>query len=169
MTDWTPLHHIIRIVCDYRNVTADDLKSGDRRREIVTPRFEVYWLAHRLTPLSLPQIGRALGGRDHTTVLNGVHRVENAMSEGGTYAAEMAELIALVELALAKNAGPDRADDVARARVIALKAINARHGTPAGSEADMRALAHAFLQSQRQLCEHRAFASTVTSVAQQLP
>ena len=52
-------------------VSKKDLHSYRRYREIVFARqFVMYW-AVRLTPLSLPQIGRLMGNRDHTTVLHG--------------------------------------------------------------------------------------------------
>lgn len=59
------------VACRVFNVTASELKSDRRNRHAVFARqFVMYWAA-RLTRLSLPQIGRKLGGRDHTTVLHG--------------------------------------------------------------------------------------------------
>jgi chromosomal replication initiation ATPase DnaA len=57
-------------------MTVDDLKSAKRTRAYCQPRFEFYWRARRETSLSLPQIGRISGGRDHTTVLHGVRKYE---------------------------------------------------------------------------------------------
>lgn len=53
------------------NVTKAELHSNRRDRKVSFARqFVMYW-AVRLTPMSLPQIGRLIGGRDHTTVLHG--------------------------------------------------------------------------------------------------
>jgi hypothetical protein len=57
-------------------MTVEDLKSAKRTRAYCQPRFEFYWRARRETSLSLPQIGRLAGGRDHTTVLHGVRKYE---------------------------------------------------------------------------------------------
>lgn len=57
--------------CRVFNVTLDELHSDRRNRHVVFARqFVMYWAARRTT-LSLPQIGRLMGGRDHTTVLHG--------------------------------------------------------------------------------------------------
>lgn len=60
--------------CRLFNVKPSELHSPRRSRDIVFARqFVMYW-ARRLTPLSLPQIGRLIGRRDHTTVLHGCER-----------------------------------------------------------------------------------------------
>lgn len=57
--------------CRVFKVTQAELRSNRRPREIVIARqFIMYW-ATRLTGLSLPAVGRLMGGRDHTTVLHG--------------------------------------------------------------------------------------------------
>jgi chromosomal replication initiation ATPase DnaA len=57
--------------CRVFHVKPSQIRSNRRHREIVFARqFVMYW-AVRLTKLSLPQIGRLMGGRDHTTVLHG--------------------------------------------------------------------------------------------------
>ena len=53
-----------------------DLKSASRQQSLVTARGVAIHLARQLTDLSLEQIGAYLGGRDHTTVLNGLRRTE---------------------------------------------------------------------------------------------
>ncbi|MBL4890474.1 MAG: hypothetical protein JKX91_01335, partial [Rhizobiaceae bacterium] len=52
-----------------------------RPKNLVQPRYEAYWLIKRNTSLTLPTIGRLLGGRDHTTILHGVRRYETARGE----------------------------------------------------------------------------------------
>ena len=53
-----------------------DLISERRTRSVARPRQAAMWLAKQLTTRSLPDIGRRFGGRDHTTVLHAVRRIE---------------------------------------------------------------------------------------------
>jgi chromosomal replication initiation ATPase DnaA len=62
---------IERRACKVFKVTISEIRSNRRSRGIVFARqFIMYW-STRLTKLSLPQIGRLMGGRDHTTILHG--------------------------------------------------------------------------------------------------
>lgn len=63
-------------VADHYRVTKLDLLSERRARAIARPRQVAMWLCKRLTTRSLPDIGRRFGGRDHTTVLHAVRRIE---------------------------------------------------------------------------------------------
>ncbi|MES2252534.1 MAG: chromosomal replication initiator protein DnaA [Pseudomonadota bacterium] len=65
-------------VCDYYNVKISDLLSTRRMQVISKPRQVAMYLSKTLTPKSLPEIGRRFGGRDHTTVMHAVKRVEEA-------------------------------------------------------------------------------------------
>ncbi len=67
---------IIEVVSGVSGVPLADLYSARRMKEIVRPRQVVFWLCRRFTRRSLPVIGRYTGGRDHTTVLHGVRRVD---------------------------------------------------------------------------------------------
>ncbi len=62
--------------CAHYDIRVGDLLSARRTRTITRPRQVVMWLAKQLTPRSLPEIGRHLGGRDHTTVLHGIRVIE---------------------------------------------------------------------------------------------
>ena len=72
---------ICRMVAEKYGITVDELVSGGRARRFSRPRHVAIYLTKRLTPLSQPDIGRAFGGRDHTSVLYAVRRVEKLMSE----------------------------------------------------------------------------------------
>lgn len=61
---------------EYYDISLNDLLSARRQRAIVRPRQIAMFLAKQLTPRSLPDIGRRFGGRDHTTVLHALRRVE---------------------------------------------------------------------------------------------
>jgi chromosomal replication initiator protein len=57
-------------------VKLSDMMSARRAREVARPRQVAMYLAKKLTPRSLPEIGRRFGGRDHTTVMHAVKRID---------------------------------------------------------------------------------------------
>ena len=67
---------IQRHVAEYFNVRLSDLLSARRARAVARPRQVAMYLAKQLTSRSLPEIGRKFGGRDHTTVMHAVRRIE---------------------------------------------------------------------------------------------
>jgi chromosomal replication initiator protein len=67
---------IIRAVAAKHNLQPVQLKQKSNRREIARPRQIAMYLTKELTPASLPEIGRAFGGKHHTTVLHSIHRIE---------------------------------------------------------------------------------------------
>ena len=70
------IDEIQRKVADYYALKMTDLLSARRAREVARPRQVAMYLAKKLTPRSLPEIGRRFGGRDHTTVMHAVTRIE---------------------------------------------------------------------------------------------
>jgi len=70
------IDEIQRKTADYYGLKLADLLSPRRAREVARPRQVAMYLAKKLTPRSLPEIGRRFGGRDHTTVMHGVKRIE---------------------------------------------------------------------------------------------
>jgi len=64
------LEFIQKTVADYYKIKVADMYSQKRTRAIARPRQVAMWLAREITPHSLPEIGDAFGGRDHTTVLH---------------------------------------------------------------------------------------------------
>ena len=71
------IEDIQRIVARHYNVSKTELLSNRRTRTIVKPRQVAMYLSKVMTPRSLPEIGRRFGGRDHTTVLHAVRKIEN--------------------------------------------------------------------------------------------
>ena len=67
---------ILKFVSRHYNVSRADILSARRTRTIVRPRQIAMYLAKTMTPRSLPEIGRRFGGRDHTTVLHAVRKIE---------------------------------------------------------------------------------------------
>lgn len=70
-------------VCRYYSVTMDELVGDKRTRRIVGPRQVAMYLSRELTDSSLPAIGRAFGGRDHTTVMYAVQKISKQMTGEG--------------------------------------------------------------------------------------
>jgi len=75
------IEDIQKVVARHFNVSKNDLLSNRRTRVIVRPRQIAMYLSKNLTPRSLPEIGRRFGGRDHTTVLHAVRKVEKMSSD----------------------------------------------------------------------------------------
>ena len=86
------IEDIQRVVSRHYNVSKADLLSARRTRTIVRPRQIAMYLAKVLTPRSLPEIGRRFGGRDHTTVLHAVRKIEGLV-EGDSVLKEEIELL----------------------------------------------------------------------------
>lgn len=70
------IEDIQKLVASHYNVTRADLLSSRRTATVVRPRQIAMFLSKVLTPRSLPEIGRRFGGRDHTTVLHAVRKIE---------------------------------------------------------------------------------------------
>ena len=73
---------IIKLVCQSFGVSRIDLISERRTAKIVLPRMIACWLMRHHTTMSLPQIGGRLGGRDHTTVLSAIRKIDRLLAEG---------------------------------------------------------------------------------------
>ena len=72
--------YIINIVAEYYGVRPEDIKSGKRNKEIVTPRHVCMYLIRLMNDISLKDVGEILGGRDHSTVINGFKKIDGEMS-----------------------------------------------------------------------------------------
>jgi chromosomal replication initiator protein len=70
------IDEIQRRVCAHFDIRQNDMVSARRARAVARPRQIAMYLAKRLTPRSLPEIGRKFGGRDHTTVIYAVRQIE---------------------------------------------------------------------------------------------
>jgi chromosomal replication initiator protein len=86
------IEDIQRIVARQYNVSRADLLSSRRTANVVRPRQVAMYLAKVLTLRSLPEIGRRFGGRDHTTVLHAVRKIENLTNTDTSFAEEIESL-----------------------------------------------------------------------------
>ncbi len=86
------IEDIQRVVAKHYNVSRQELVSNRRTRVIVKPRQIAMYLSKTLTPRSFPEIGRRFGGRDHTTVLHAVRKIEELIA-GDTKLSHEIELL----------------------------------------------------------------------------
>ncbi len=83
-------------VAAYFNINVREMRSSKRSRTIAFPRQIAMYLAKELTALSLPEIGQEFGGKDHTTVLYAVRKIEKLKREDAGFADELERLTAIV-------------------------------------------------------------------------
>jgi chromosomal replication initiator protein len=91
------IDEIQRKVADYYRLKLTDLLSARRAREVARPRQVAMYLAKKLTPRSLPEIGRRFGGRDHTTVMHAVKRIDELRASDREIDADVAHLTRLLD------------------------------------------------------------------------
>jgi chromosomal replication initiator protein len=75
--------------------SLNDLRSDRRARSIAYPRFAAMWAVRHLTSYSLPQIGRALGGRDHTTIMHGIRQADRLRESNPAFRALTDALVSI--------------------------------------------------------------------------
>ncbi|NJM34780.1 MAG: chromosomal replication initiator protein DnaA [Rhodomicrobium sp.] len=88
---------ILRVVMKHFSVNRSDLLSSRRNRSIVRPRQIGMYLAKSLTARSLPEIGRRFGGRDHTTVLHAIRKIESLLQDDASLREEVEVLKRLLK------------------------------------------------------------------------
>jgi len=88
---------IMDVVCKHYGVRVTDLNGRRRTQSIVLPRQVAMYLARKMTPLSLMEIGARFGGRDHSTVLYAVSKIQERISGGSQFAHLVAEFEARLQ------------------------------------------------------------------------
>jgi chromosomal replication initiator protein len=78
------IENIQKTVAEYYNLRTSELLSAKRSRSVARPRQVAMALAKELTKKSLPEIGQAFGGRDHTTVLHATRKVKELVDSDAT-------------------------------------------------------------------------------------
>ena len=99
------IEDIQRVVARQYNVSRSDLLSSRRTANVVRPRQVAMYLAKTLTLRSLPEIGRRFGGRDHTTVLHAVRKIEDLVGNDTALADEI-EVAEAAAAGIARPAAP---------------------------------------------------------------
>ncbi len=90
------IENIQKTVCEYYKMRLSELLSRRRTRSIARPRQMAMALAKELTQHSLPEIGDACGGRDHTTVLHACRKIEELCETDGRLREDKAKLLRLL-------------------------------------------------------------------------
>lgn len=87
------IEEIQRIVAEFYKIRITDLKSSSRARPIVVPRQVAMYLIKKFLDKSLVDIGKAFGGKDHTTVINSLEKVENLQNSDPQMKSDIDELM----------------------------------------------------------------------------
>ncbi|RFC62482.1 chromosomal replication initiator protein DnaA [Fulvimarina endophytica] len=91
------IEDILKFVSRHYNISRTDILSARRTRTIVRPRQIAMYLAKTMTPRSLPEIGRRFGGRDHTTVLHAVRKIEAERGKDEAFSEELDVIRRMIE------------------------------------------------------------------------
>ncbi len=91
------MEEIQKRVAEHFQIRLSDMSSARRSRTVARPRQIAMYLAKQLTSRSLPEIGRAFGGRDHTTVIHAVRKVEELMKADAAFAEDVDLLTRMLE------------------------------------------------------------------------
>jgi len=91
------IDEIQKRVAEHYNIRLADMHSARRARAVARPRQVAMFLCKQLTPRSLPEIGRKFGGRDHTTVIHAVRRIEELRTNDRTLAEDIELLRRMLE------------------------------------------------------------------------
>jgi chromosomal replication initiator protein len=86
------IDEIQRKVAEHFSLQLQDMHSSRRSRNVARPRQIAMYLCKKLTPRSLPEIGRKFGGRDHTTVMHAVRKVDELITSDISFADEVKTL-----------------------------------------------------------------------------
>jgi chromosomal replication initiator protein len=91
------IDEIQKRVAEHYNIRLADMHSARRARAVARPRQVAMYLCKQLTPRSLPEIGRKFGGRDHTTVMHAVRKIEELRTNDRTLAEDIELLRRMLE------------------------------------------------------------------------
>ncbi len=91
------IEEIQKRVAEHFNIRVADMHSARRARAVARPRQVAMYLAKQLTARSLPEIGRKFGGRDHTTVMHAVRKVEELRASDAAFAEDVDLLRRMLE------------------------------------------------------------------------
>jgi hypothetical protein len=108
----TPIARIKRITAAEFRIPVDEMVSARRSREVARPRQVAMYICKRLTPRSLPDIGRHFGNRDHTTVIHAVRTVERIMGEDEAFRHSVKTIISSIVSSECRYSGDNRQQSV---------------------------------------------------------
>ena len=91
------MEEIQKRVAEHFKIRISDMSSARRARAVARPRQVAMYLSKQLTSRSLPEIGRAFGGRDHTTVMHAVRKIEELVKSDSAFAEDVELLTRMLE------------------------------------------------------------------------
>ncbi|MDR3440448.1 chromosomal replication initiator protein DnaA [Telmatospirillum sp.] len=91
------IEEIQKKVAEHFNIRLADMHSARRARQVARPRQVAMYLAKQLTSRSLPEIGRKFGGRDHTTVMHAVKKIDELRNADSSFAEDIELLRRMLE------------------------------------------------------------------------
>jgi chromosomal replication initiator protein len=91
------IEEIQKRVAEHFNIRVSDMHSARRARSVARPRQVAMYLAKQLTSRSLPEIGRKFGGRDHTTVMHAVRKVDELRELDSIFSEDVDLLLRMLE------------------------------------------------------------------------
>jgi chromosomal replication initiator protein len=91
------IEEIQRKVAEHYNIRLSDMIGPKRMRTIARPRQIAMYLAKNMTTRSLPEIGRRFGGRDHTTIMHGIRKIEELKASDSQLSEDLSLLRRLLE------------------------------------------------------------------------
>jgi len=92
------IEQIKRIICKRYGISKEAIESNCRKKDIVMPRQIAMYLARKNTTYSFPEIGRRLGGRDHTTIIFAVRKIERMAGDDANFSSQLAEIQAEISV-----------------------------------------------------------------------
>jgi hypothetical protein len=101
------VHEVQRLVAKHFKLKRADLLSPRRTADRTLPRQIAMYLAKKTTLRSLPEIGRRFGGRDHTTVLHAIRKIERLRRSSAEFDTQIKELEKELNITEAGNAGEE--------------------------------------------------------------
>ena len=84
---------IQKTISEFYNISIADLKSSKRNKSIAGPRHIAVWLCKKMTEYSLSDIGEEFGGRDHTTIMSSIRKIDDLLKTDST----MSDTVKLLE------------------------------------------------------------------------
>ena len=92
------IEDVLEVVCEYYNTKISDVLSQRRTKNLAFPRHLVCYLAKEMTNLTLVEIGRFVGGRDHSTVLHAVNKIRSKLLADSALSAEVTRIRHKIEM-----------------------------------------------------------------------
>ncbi|MEI8060935.1 MAG: chromosomal replication initiator protein DnaA [Candidatus Berkelbacteria bacterium] len=80
---------VLKTIQKFYNISIDDIVSSKRNKEVIKPRHVAMYILYNIVGLSFPEVGRELGGKDHTTIMHGCKAVNKDMGNSKQFKDEV--------------------------------------------------------------------------------